>query len=109
MLLAQLDDSGLADLYRSDHVPSADRLSPAEFARLQRELRAVAEKGYATAVDMVEVGLSSVAVCLRNGEGIALGAWWWRCRQLAFIPVWKRDSWVRCAEQQRVSNRVFAT
>ena len=74
VLLAQLDDTALADLYRSDHALSAARLSPAEFAQLQRELRVVAEKGYATAVDTVEVGLSSVAVCLRNGEGVALGA-----------------------------------
>jgi DNA-binding IclR family transcriptional regulator len=74
VLLAQLGDSALADLYQSDHALSADRLTPAEFVQLRRELRAVAEKGYATAVDAVEVGLSSVAVCLRNGEGSALGA-----------------------------------
>ncbi|WP_043779326.1 IclR family transcriptional regulator [Rhodococcus sp. JVH1] len=74
VLLAQLGDSALTDLYQSDHALSADRLAPAEFAQLCRELRAVAEKGYATAVDTVEVGLSSVALCLRNGEGVALGA-----------------------------------
>ncbi|GCE41205.1 transcriptional regulator, IclR family [Rhodococcus wratislaviensis] len=74
VLLAQLDDSALADLYRSEYALSADRLTPAEFALLQKELRVVSERGYATAVDAVEVGLSSVAVCLRNGEGVALGA-----------------------------------
>ncbi|MFC9553412.1 IclR family transcriptional regulator [Rhodococcus sp. NPDC056960] len=74
VLLAQLDDSALADLYQSDHALSADRLARAEFALLRRELRAVVERGYATAVDTVESGLSSVAVCLRNGEGVALGA-----------------------------------
>lgn len=45
-----------------------------EFELLSKELRSIAENGYATAIDAVEVGLSSVAICLRNGEGAALGA-----------------------------------
>nr|ABC33886.1 putative regulatory protein [Rhodococcus sp. T104] len=74
ILLAQLDEDALAQLYHSDYALAPDHLSAGEFELLRKELRSIAENGYATAVDSVEVGLSSVAICLRNGDGSVLGA-----------------------------------
>ncbi|MGY0541419.1 IclR family transcriptional regulator [Nocardioides sp. YJ-D4] len=74
VLLAELDTSELEDLYLSDRARQDDRMTSEEFRQFLRSMRAIRELGYATAVDEVEIGLSAVAVCLRNESGTAVGA-----------------------------------
>jgi IclR family transcriptional regulator, acetate operon repressor len=69
-LLAALDDDALRELYADD----VELGSVADIDRLVREMRAIRALGYATAIDEVEIGLSSVAVCLRDTSGAPVGA-----------------------------------
>lgn len=69
-LLAALEDDALRELYADD----VELGSVADIDRLVREMRAIRALGYATAIDEVEIGLSSVAVCLRDTSGAPVGA-----------------------------------
>ncbi|SDU79601.1 DNA-binding transcriptional regulator, IclR family [Gordonia westfalica] len=64
VLLAELDDSALRKLFRDE-----DRTDG-----LLKEMTAIRALGHASAIDEVESGLSSVAVCLRTVERVAVGA-----------------------------------
>lgn len=83
VLLAELDDALLAQLYRqpdgpqteADPAPEADpRLPPAEFDDLRALLRGVREAGAAINREMTEDGVAAFGVAIHNGRRIAIGS-----------------------------------
>ncbi|GAA1482693.1 IclR family transcriptional regulator [Gordonia sinesedis] len=79
VLLAELDDAVLAQLYRRPDQADTDpgpgpRLSPAEFDELRTMLRGDLEAGAAINREMTEYGVAAFGVAIHNGRHIAIGS-----------------------------------
>jgi len=68
VLLAYLDDTPLADVV-STPLERFTEHTITSLRKLSAEIRLVRERGYATAVDELEVGLTAVAAPIRNADG----------------------------------------
>ncbi|HZU17149.1 MAG TPA: IclR family transcriptional regulator, partial [Candidatus Dormibacteraeota bacterium] len=74
VLLAELGSDSLRRLYPQERLPTVTPRSIASRTELEAELAAVRERGYATNFEESEIGLSGVAVLIRDPEGRPLAA-----------------------------------
>ena len=73
-MLAMLDESHLARLYRGSSGAAPDPLTDREFEELSAELRTVRSHEYATNVEETEAGLVAIGAALVNRVGETIGA-----------------------------------
>lgn len=67
MLLADLDDAALRELYPATQLPGPSERGPRSFADLRRMLAEDRARGYAVSESFYETGISAVAVPVRDG------------------------------------------
>jgi IclR family transcriptional regulator, acetate operon repressor len=72
-LLAELPDSQVVDILRSDTGAHAE-ISKKERAGLFTELRSVRRQGYAVNNEGTEAGVCAVGMCVRDPDGVAVAA-----------------------------------
>jgi DNA-binding IclR family transcriptional regulator len=73
VFLAYLFQGQLADVL-AQPLPRFTEQTTASVRQLERELEDVRERGYATAVDELELGLTAVAAPIRNTEGMVIAS-----------------------------------